>query len=93
MRLSEQEIQIIKAAVCKYDSEARIFLFGSRVDDNKRGGDIDLYIQSEKLQQKDAYGIKELIWDDIGEQKIDIVIHRYGDTPFLKIALKECIEL
>lgn len=42
MRLTKQEVQIIKSAILQVDPEARIFLFGSRVDDQKKGGDIDL---------------------------------------------------
>lgn len=93
MRLSEVEVNTIKSAVHAFDPQARIFLFGSRVNDARYGGDIDLYIKSEHLSQGDAYEIREIIWDGIGEQKIDIVIHPSGDTPFLKIALKECVEL
>ncbi len=47
MRLSETEQQIIKDAVLSIDPQARIYLFGSRANDNKRGGDIDLLIASD----------------------------------------------
>ncbi len=49
MRVSQKEIQIIKDTIYKYFSNnVEIFLFGSRVDDNKKGGDIDLYILTER---------------------------------------------
>lgn len=74
MRLSEYEIRVIKESVKRFDNNAKIYLFGSRVYDNKKGGDIDLLIFSDKLMQKDAIKIRNLLWDKIGEQKIDILI-------------------
>ncbi len=44
MRLYSDEIQALKYALENIEDE--VFLFGSRVDDNKKGGDIDLLIFS-----------------------------------------------
>lgn len=55
-------------------------LFGSRADDNKRGGDIDLYIEtSEKANLLDKK-VKLLVRlnRDLGEQKIDVVINNFS---------------
>jgi hypothetical protein len=47
MRLSQKYIDIITHTFKKYFlSNDRLLLFGSRVDDSKRGGDIDLYIET-----------------------------------------------
>jgi len=35
MRLTEQQIEIIKSEILRYDSQAIIYLLGSRVDDKK----------------------------------------------------------
>lgn len=35
MRLKESEVQIIKKAIHFFNSDAIIYLFGSRVDDNQ----------------------------------------------------------
>lgn len=44
MRLSTKEIKFIKDKVQIIFGEATVYLFGSRLDDTKKGGDIDLYI-------------------------------------------------
>ncbi|MEO7960466.1 MAG: hypothetical protein ABIR19_02900 [Ginsengibacter sp.] len=36
MRLKENEIAVIKKNTCRFDPEAKIYLFGSRADDNAR---------------------------------------------------------
>lgn len=50
MRLTESQRQSIKSAVAAViGEESRVWLFGSRVDDAKRGGDIDLLIETDKV--------------------------------------------
>ncbi len=44
MRLTNREIEIIKYQTFRLFKDSEIYLFGSRIDDNKKGGDIDLYI-------------------------------------------------
>ena len=45
----------MKRVILQYDSDAKIILFGSRVYDDKKGGDIDIFVQTKKsitLSQK-----------------------------------------
>ena len=45
MRLSKSEIETIKNVAHKvWGDKTLVYLFGSRTDDSKKGGDIDLYI-------------------------------------------------
>ena len=44
MRLSQRYIDVIKSRFKEFFNDGDIYLFGSRVDDNKKGGDIDLYL-------------------------------------------------
>lgn len=46
MRLSEaQKEEIIRILRNRVDDEAEIFIYGSRLNDTARGGDIDIYIE------------------------------------------------
>jgi len=93
MRLKPQEVTIIKEAVLRLDPHARIFLFGSRVDPNRKGGDIDLLILSKLLKDIDSIEILKQIYEKMEEQKIDILIASETKDPFVQIAFEEGIEL
>jgi predicted nucleotidyltransferase len=46
MRLKKYEIEAIENTFLKKFIHGEVYLFGSRVDDNQKGGDIDLYIKT-----------------------------------------------
>lgn len=77
VRLTEPQIQtLIQSTHACFGDTATIWLFGSRVDDAKRGGDIDLYIETD-LKTGIVAGKLEmhsLIWQAFGDQKIDILV-------------------
>jgi len=89
MRLTESQRAIIRETLLKHFGQgSRIRLFGSRVDDQARGGDIDLFIEPE-IQDPDAIVEARLqamvdLHHALGEQKIDLVIRR-KDAPPLPI--------
>jgi len=84
IRLREYDVEAIKAAFKKnFGPDDHLWIFGSRVELEKRGGDIDLYVEtSESLEN--AYKKKRRfvgdLWATIGEQKIDVVLHLASDT-------------
>lgn len=93
MRIDENERQAIKSAILEFDPASEIYLFGSRTDMNKRGGDIDILILSQVLTSGDKIPILCKIFEQIEEQKIDLVIARDTTDPFVRLALKTGIRL
>ncbi len=45
MRLSASEVEVMREVFRKTFGHGSLYLFGSRTDDTKRGGDIDLYVK------------------------------------------------
>lgn len=78
MRLKQSEIIEIIEAINKFAKGKgyELFLYGSRVDDTKRGGDIDLLLVAEDdtYFRKHLYLVLSEIKKRIGEQKIDVAI-------------------
>jgi len=93
MRLTEAEVSAIKKSVHAFDPEAKIFLFGSRADDTRKGGDIDLFVLSKKIRSSERRKIKLNIYDKIGEQKIDMVVTPKIVKAFHRIAVSTGVEL
>ncbi len=95
MRLTSDEIHAISETFLQTFGSGTIRLFGSRVDDEKRGGDIDLYIETpvrkELLRKKIDFLVK--LKRRIGDRKIDVVIDRGEDRPIDRIAKKEGVLL
>ncbi|MEK7720825.1 MAG: nucleotidyltransferase domain-containing protein [Elusimicrobiota bacterium] len=93
MRLKKEEINLIVRSVRALDNRARILLFGSRVDDAKKGGDIDLLVLSKKLDYSDGLTIRQKIFRKMDEQQIHLLIRKAPDEPFSRMAYREGIEL
>jgi len=56
MRLIQSDINIIISAFNRYLGSGKLFLFGSMLDDQKKGGDVDLYVEYDKnISFKDIY--------------------------------------
>lgn len=86
MRLTNREIHIIKQVINSYIKDARIYLFGSRVDKSKKGGDIDLFIVS----QENSYAMKVKIRAKLKRllgKPVDVVFHKNFDRAIEQEAL------
>ena len=95
MRLSDKQQKAIKDSFIEVFKSGKIYLFGSRVDDKLKGGDIDLYLApdiSENLAKKRIDFLVKLK-RAIGEQKIDVVISSDTSRAIEKEAIKNGILL
>ena len=94
MRLKQEEINILKQKLYTLSTNAKLYLFGSRWDDTKRGGDIDLLVVSDKLSKKDLRALRIDFFNFFGEQKIDIVLDDGTFTnPFTKLISQKAVLL
>ncbi|MEW6512875.1 MAG: hypothetical protein AB1443_02615 [Pseudomonadota bacterium] len=76
MRLTPFQQDIIKDEVARIMGEGvRLLLLGSRTDDSRRGGDIDLYLETpERREQawRQVLRLNAALQERLGEQKLDI---------------------
>ena len=98
MRLTDQYINLIqKTAARHFGNSTHVYLFGSRVQDNLKGGDIDLLIKTD--EDKMTFINKVLFLVDLkkqlGDQKIDVVFDKENKSNqfFLKTIKQKSTQL
>jgi predicted nucleotidyltransferase len=95
MRLSEDERQAIREAALRHFGVAPR-LFGSRLDDSRRGGDIDLLIETRMPPEQAVRQKLDLLadlWLVLGERKIDLLLDDGSDLAVLRHARQEGVSL
>lgn len=93
MRLDAKEKSAIREAIREADSEASIYLFGSRADDTAKGGDIDLLVLSKRITLMTKLGILAQLHQRLGERKIDIAVFANDSRPFTRMVMQEGVSL
>ena len=73
MRILEAEREIIVQTVRSHDPDASIYLFGSRADDGKKGGDIDIIVFSKENPLHLSLRIQTKFFSRC-EEKIDALV-------------------
>ena len=96
MRLTQDEQCAIKRIVAEvFGDDAEVRLFGSRVDDEKRGGDVDLYVvpvQCDDLFMKRVTCLGKL--ETALPYPVDLVVHEPGrDLPIYRVAGAQGVRL
>ncbi len=96
MRLSTKEVKAILKTFREVFDDGKVYLFGSRVDDSKKGGDIDLYLcPSKKYDNLQKKKIEFLVKLEklLGEQKIDVVFELDKKRLIEELAIDKGVEL
>ena len=99
MRLSQEQIIAIReTARTIFGLSVHVLLFGSRTNKHKKGGDIDLLVQSDDasvLTFSNKIRFLVALKKRIGDQKIDVVLSKKGvaDLQIIKTALRTGVEL
>lgn len=96
MRLSADERNLIKRIVVSvFGADVEVLLFGSRTDDSKRGGDVDLYVvpvQRDDLFDKRVACLGQL--ERVLPYPVDLVVAEpTANRPIDRIALKMGVAL
>ncbi len=85
MRLTDKEISAIRTNILRFDPDAKIYLFGSRLNDFAKGGDIDILVISKTIDFIEKVRIRTGIFKEIEEQKLDIVVKKDFNDLFVKM--------
>jgi uncharacterized protein len=101
MRLSRRQVETIKNVVEEILGDgASVYLFGSRTEDSRRGGDIDLLVKPASPMNPDArldakLRILAALHRRLGERKIDLVFQQSDrtQTAFQRLARRQGIRL
>jgi predicted nucleotidyltransferase len=96
IRLKEQQQHTIKDLAMEFFNSSKVMIFGSRADETQRGGDIDIYIQTDK--KEDILKLKIAFLREFeklfGEQKVDLLVDNGTKSKeIFEIAKKEGIAL
>lgn len=94
MRLNQQQqIAIKQATETLFGAEAEVRVFGSRLDDTRRGGDIDLIVSTQLLVEHpalDAARLSTRLSRQLDGRKVDVLIHAptLKELPIHRFALE-----
>ena len=95
MRLPPEYVEFFRAEAASLRSEANVYLFGSRIDDGRKGGDVDILVLSNpKLNWDEVSQIRRRFWEQFGFQKLDLVCFSPEDeSAFKELILLDAILL
>ena len=97
MRLNQEQLEVIHSTVSKIIPAGiryQLKLFGSRLDDNVRGGDVDIYLEVTGMEKHKQQILQRRLRPRLEEMldlPVDLVIHDPTEPPTLisKIAREQ----
>lgn len=99
MRISIEQAKLMADAARQiFGTDTRLRLFGSRLDDSARGGDVDLLLESDRPVTEPALLAARLaskVSRQMGGRRVDVVVSapNLQQTPLHEIAHREGILL
>jgi predicted nucleotidyltransferase len=99
MRLTTEQQETIRNGVSTlFSSPVEVFLFGSRVDDSAKGGDIDLLIVLPEPVENHALTLGRVsarLSMLLGGRKVDVLLQYPGalQQPIHRVALQQGVKL
>ncbi len=97
MRLdSDIMLRVVAEIRQVYGPDAEVWLFGSRADDQAKGGDIDLYVETANENALLSHiESRRRLFQLFGDRKIDLVVRMrsHEPTPIERIARKTGIKI
>jgi predicted nucleotidyltransferase len=103
MRLTQETILTIKRLVAEtYGPAATVRLFGSRVDDARRGGDVDLLVELPNEEEPPGLDpfwtpirLRRRLEEVLRGRKVDLLVHRSWEPapPIVEIARETGVRL
>ena len=95
MRLTPiQHQHILQATHLNFGADANVWLFGSRVDDTRRGGDVDLYVETTQENTLLSALRCKIALEESLDLHVDLVVKEHGkNKPIYQIAKKQGVKL
>jgi len=103
MRLTSEQLKVFDSFARRYfGKDAELWLFGSRVDDRKKGGDYDFLVETsvnnadEIIERKISLLAELQDTPQFEDERIDIVVRRRAsafETPIYEVARREGVRL
>jgi predicted nucleotidyltransferase len=88
MRLTPDQIEAIKSTTSAVLGEGvLVTLFGSRLDDQQKGGDVDLYVELPQPELAQKIRCKVQLQDRL-DMPVDLIIKPIGDTSPISLIAK-----
>ena len=95
MRINTAQRQsILQATRRSFGLDAKVWLFGSRVDDARRGGDLDLYVETTRSYPLSTELLCKISIEESLDLHVDLVVNDHRSSkPIFKIAISTGIQL
>jgi predicted nucleotidyltransferase len=94
MRITPTQIQTIQQQIHQYlGASAVVWLFGSRLDDMQKGGDVDLYVEAGPHRLMDELRCKVGLQEYL-DTPVDLIVRKSSDmSSIATIAKKQGVRL